>query len=231
MKITTMTTLLAMLLLFQDQTAQGLYENVQKKVSETKSVRIKFTCEGTYDLDSKKQSVKFSGTLLLRQDNRFRADYQVEMDSVKGKEIFISDGTTYYRSRGHGGKEERGQIPPYLSKGIASVLVRSGAAWEFLGPSSPFPPHDPELGLSKPKELKIQKADSGISTLSYRFGSDTKVDVLLRVDPADLLPKGRDLSCDWGPVLKMSLVEKYEEFVLDPEIPDDQFKIPAPEKK
>jgi hypothetical protein len=221
-----MNALLAALLLMQDQGAQDLYDAVQKKLLDAKSARIAFTCEGTYDLRPEKQSVKFSGTVLLRQDNKFRADYKIQIGSDKGEAVFISDGATFYRSNGQNGKEERGEIPPYLSKGVVAVLVRSGAAWEFVGPSSPFPPSNPELQLLRPKDLKLQKAAPERSKLSFRFGSDTKVDVVLHVDTAVSLPKSRDLSCDWGPVLKMSLVEKYEEFVLNPEIPDEKFKIP-----
>jgi hypothetical protein len=199
-------------------------ENVLKKIvdsiGQAKTVRVKFS--GEYIVPDPEAEMKrtFKGELLLKEGNKTRLRMEGGTDAKNVKTtLWVCDGTRLSEEASAALKRSKDPAR-LLHEGLKVSLARFGVFFALLGFALPRD-QDPEFHQRpfEPGELQV---DRSANTVFFRL---ERTAVKNRYDPKDFKLLKRSLEFDKDFLLK-ELNETYEEFTLNADLPDGEFKIP-----
>jgi outer membrane lipoprotein-sorting protein len=210
-----MISLMAAVVLLQQETAEETFKRFEQTLVQAKSLRLRYRL----DLAVGNQSVTGTGIVLLKDGNKAR----ITLTGAKGNPWAVSDGTKVTVDARQAIMDGATfDTPKELNIRVATKMVR----WGMLDLPD-FPRRikvydvDPKEKL-KVSDFKFGDKDGDLQTLTYVVQEGNgQADLKLWVDPKSLALKKRTLS-----VAKMNATatETYEEFTLNGEIPDEMFK-------
>jgi outer membrane lipoprotein-sorting protein len=211
--------LAALALLLQDKTAEETFKKIEETVQNAKTVRIKFKLEGALkDGQGKEKRIDKSGTLVFGDRNKLHITIS---DGINPVQIFsmISDGKTTRTVMT--GAIITQETPSDLNRNFLRSLVRGGNVANLISTVGVQWDDETVLGtIYRVSDFEMSKDDRGAKALKYKMNGKGAT---LRYDPKTLLVLSRKLAEeDGGEVL-----ETYEEFTLNGDIPEEKFKLPA----
>jgi hypothetical protein len=215
------------------QAALETFKKIDKKVEMAKTLRIRFkdTQEGT------KSQRGDSGILLLHSGDR--ASYS--QDGSTGSHFWsVSDGVRVQNSRpqmlydeGITGPVpiEIRPLPKDLGKNLKVLSSRAGFLLPGVAKSAFGALADPGLSkLLQVSRFRQGGADGQSNTLKYRLTvgeSDSSFEVTLWYDPKSLQVLKRSMASVRDDGTPLTMIETYDEFTLDADVDDGEFRIPA----
>ncbi len=217
-----MDAILAVLVLVQDK-PEELFAAVERKIVDAKTLRCKAKVEGT----AKGTKSEFTGEAKFKSGNRMWFDLP-GADGGKGRTCrIVCDGKERSLDGGRG-EPSRDAAPEGFAAAVRLIVVRAG--WVFV-PVMAEGEGKPE-DILKVSDFKLA-ADERIGerrvrvveyTLKADVGRELKLGVRLFIDAERLVPLKRETE-DAGLGMKMS--EAWSDVVLDGEIADADFALPA----
>ena len=235
--------LVACALLLQDKTAEETFRKIEETILNSKTVSVKFQ----FVIDVKRAEtalrIEGPGTMLLKDGQKLRLTFKYPEGSGDKEYDQRVDGEKGAREEHGKWKQFEVPFPKGMEHNSRLMLIRGG----ILGPtSSSLPWFVYALAENLDKAWQVsevkQGADDGkTKTLTYRlqFGEETPTEVRLWYDADSFKPMKRTyrfkVESDKGS-LKLNLfcasgegtfTEAYEELVLNADIPDEKFKLPA----
>jgi outer membrane lipoprotein-sorting protein len=235
--------------LAQDNEAEKLFRDMEKKLLAAKSFEITFEYQ-IEDLARKKRTTK--GTLVLTKDNKaqlkvsgyFEGKRDAPFELVSdGKQLKTKGAKFVVASNGVPGVEKGGQSEQETPKRFAvqlGALVSRGGMWYsiFVMPYLLRDGIDADAEGSKVNayDFKLGSAEKvgkhAAKVLRYRFGKGGACpddqEIILWLDAETLLPLKRifDLRENRGVVSGIIITENYNEFTIDPKIEAKAFELP-----
>lgn len=235
--------------LAQDDEAEKLFRDVEKKILAAKSFEVSFDYR-IEDRTGKKWKWKTKGTMLLTKDNKARLEiggyFRDEPDALfqlvsDGKQLKTKGARFVVASNGVPGVDQGGQSEQHTPKNLHAALgalMSRGGIWYslFVMPYLLREGIDPDAEGSRVRayDLKLSAAEKigerECKVLRYRFGdggNDGPV-IMLWIDGKTLLPLKRvfDLRKNRGVVSGIMITESCNEFVVDPKIAAKAFELP-----
>jgi outer membrane lipoprotein-sorting protein len=202
--------------LLQDKTAEETFKKIEEAVQNAKTVRIKFKLEGVLkDGQGKSNRINKSGTLLFRDGNKLRVSISDGNDQV----LMISDGKTT-RTEMTGAIITQ-ESPSDLNRNFLRSLIRGGNVANLISTVGLLWNDEPALGtIYRVSDFETGEDGREANSLKYKMNGK---EASLRYNPKTLQVLTRRLTEeDGGEVTKT-----YEQFILNADIPDEQFKLPA----
>jgi outer membrane lipoprotein-sorting protein len=213
-----MIVLVALALLLQEKTAEETFRKIEEQIESAGSVSVRYKVEGMADGEKSQMSL----TLLLKEGNKVRLTIQGDR---RGKEIsgeLICDGE---RVGMPGGKEKPEKAPPGFKNSNATILVRSGS----LSALQYITLWGRDLGKEKTtlqvSDFKADSDDGNAKTIRYRLRvGKSELETKLWYDPKThaILKRRFSGKADGA---ECSVMETYDEFLLNTEIPEERFKL------
>jgi outer membrane lipoprotein-sorting protein len=208
-----MLSLIALLALLQQETAEELFKRIEQSLEQAKSVRV----IGRLDIG---QNAPAADTLvLLKDDNKAK----VSMTTPQANAWFVSDGkkiTVDDRQAALDGKSW--DTPKDLNVRVTAALLRRGVL-----DLSPLAARIRTYGTDPKQKIQVSDfklggKDGDLQTLTFVLQEgNARADVKLWMDPRSLALKKRTLSLANS---KIVVTETYDEFTLNGDIPDEKFK-------
>jgi len=226
-----MNLLLVAVMLLQDKDAEETFKKIEEKIGQAKSLRIKFHSD-----EEMSQSRKGpSGVLLLQSGNRAR---YTENPSTRSETWSVSDGKRVQSSRsglydeGITGPVPNGIAPASkdLKKNLEVLVSRAGCTlWGIASIAFQANMKSDFSQWIRVSRFKPGEKDGEAKTLSYLLEVGQKsrpFNVTLWFDPESFKPLKRKIVYEVDGGTQVTMMETYDEFTFDPEIPDEMFKLP-----
>jgi len=210
-----MISLIAVVALLQQETAEETFKRLEESLVQAKSARIKVRL----DFAAGDQKVTANGILLLKKENKAR----VSLTGAGGNHWFVSDGTKVTVDPRQAAMDGAAfDTPKALNVRVATAVVRWGLVdLADLPRRIKVYDTDPAQRM-KLSDFKFGEADGDLRTLTYVLtDGDGRADLKLWIDPKTLALKKRTVSV---PKMNATFTETYEEFTVNGEIPDEAFK-------
>jgi outer membrane lipoprotein-sorting protein len=235
--------------LAQDNEAEKLFRNMEKRILAAKSVEVRFDYQ-IENREGEKWKWKTKGTLLLTKDSSAQlkvsgyfaderdAPFQLVSD---GKRLKTTGVKFVVASNGVPGVEQGGQsehkTPKNFHAALGALVSRAGVWYSlFVMPYLLREGIDPDAEGSRVNayDFKFGAADKvgerDAKVVRYRFGDggNDGPEVTLWVDGKTLLPLRRvfDLRKNRGVVSGIMITESYNGVTLDPKIDVKAFELP-----
>lgn len=206
--------------------AEKDFRRIEKALDETKSLKVKFTLELIEKRSDQEKHIAASGELSTKGTNK--VFLLIRVPALPRETRFINDGTRMGTWR-DGEKLGAAQpSSPDSSGRLTTGLLRAGiaSADRILERQAKETDLKKVLVLS---DFKTGPDEGEAKTLSFRCtpaGSREVQDVTLRYDPKTYRLLGRKGVAHRPDGGSTTAVEKYEEFTLDADVPEDTFKLP-----
>jgi len=218
-------------LFLQDEEAQETFKKIEERIGQAQSLRIKFH-SGEDMFQSRNKS---SGVLLLQSGNRVR---YTENPSTRSETWSVSDGQRVQSSRsrlydeGITGPVPNGiaPVPRELEKNLKDLVSRAGCTlWGIASVACQGKMNSDFSKWVRVSRFKSGENDGEAKTLSYllEIGQKPRLfNVTLWFDPKsfELLKRKTVFEMDGGN--QVTVMETYDEFTFDAEIPDEMFTLP-----
>jgi outer membrane lipoprotein-sorting protein len=209
--------------LVQENEAEKLYRQMEKKVVSAKVVKFVVDTE----MKAPVQDVKIMGTILLGGDDKARMDLEAD---VNGKQIafqLVSDGKRMRTEAKGLDKKEEKDTPKGFGTMLRAMMVPAGAIVVVRGADKPLTEEKLKISdfqLAGDEKVGDQKA----KVIKYKFMPEEKlmVDATLWLDAKTLLPLKRTLVVGKDGMEAAKVTETYKEVTLDPKIDAKTFDLP-----
>jgi general secretion pathway protein G len=234
-----MNLLLAALLLMQERTAEETFRKIEEIILEAKTVVVVFSTDAIHISGQNKIGFACSGSLLLKEDRRVRAEMTRSGSSGGNDSRQIqSDGEEFYALLGQDATmrpaHDTGSTRVQFSRRMKIGFARLGAFQILGGPACStvlYSPNEfPEVDLrdrfrvSEFKEEAAEKDAKGITYTVILPRRTETCEMTLWYDPATFVPIRRTQIMRWRGG-DFTLTEKYSGFTLNADIPDEKFKL------
>ena len=223
--------LLQLLLLVQAQTAEETFKKIEEKIVSAKTLGVKFTLTSSKEAaQDDKKSPLMSGTLLLKEGNKGLLTHQTSQFPIAS--IRLSDG----RKIRAGGLKFEHDSPDNFKEGTLLGLARVG-----LMPTIFLSFQMLDIGE---EDKAFQRFVKNLRVEKVRFGEDPGVEktLIYSVAIAEPYHPGKIESAEaqiwYDPktfnILKRTLksgrevlIETFQDWAFNSDIPDEKFKLPA----
>jgi len=227
-----MTLLALVCLAVQAPSAEETLRKVEEVVQGADNLRLKFKVESRVRYRGFDWTNAGSGVLLLKKGNRIDFSLQTAVGQQTMDTRLLSDGS---RMKLWSDGKERGDRPTDASLGsrVGSAFVRGGVSHIGVGLPSGVPSKkDPEISaLIQLSDFREGSAQGNMRSISFKMKtpnpSETSNEVTLWFDSRSHLPLIRTTATKTKDA-EVTTTETYEEAVVDKEIPDETFTLPAP---
>jgi outer membrane lipoprotein-sorting protein len=207
----------------QNNDAERLYRNFEKKLTEAKAFKLVF------DLNPDKNYPKVKGDLTLAAGNKMRYEFQAEEGGMNFKGILVSDGTTL-SLKGTLDREpvtKKGPTPKNFGINARTCWARGGAY--FIATNGQMPPDQGKLILKDFRmlpeqrlgermariiEFKIQEGEQDIHVCKIWFETKSK------------LPLKRTFEVSRDGKMTLVATEFYTRWQFEPPLNDKMFELP-----
>jgi outer membrane lipoprotein-sorting protein len=226
-----MNLLLVAVMLLQDKDAEDTFKKIEEKIGQAKSIRIKFSSEE----ETSERRKGPSGVLLLQSGNKAKL---TENPSTRSESWSVSDGKHVQSSR-HGLYDEgiTGPVPngiapvsKDLEKNLRVLVSRAGCVLGgFTSIAFQANMNSESREWLRVSRFKLGENDDKAKTLFYRLEVGQKarpVDVRIWFDPESFKLLKRKIVYEVDGGNQVTIMETYDEFTFDAEIPDEMFKLP-----
>ncbi len=222
-----MTVLLAVAVLLQDKVAEDSLSQIDKMFSAAKSLSVEFRVEIRIQFADDEEKTILSGKMLLKEGGKARVDGVRVRDHKESGFLIISNGTKVADTR----EEETSEIPTpkdFNKNFILAALGLSGVTKAYTTTFSVSSPEDYDVRRKfTASKIRVEPDDGGLKSLSYTlaFGEHPSL-VRIWYSASDLRPTKRELV--WkASSATVTVTEVYQKYVIDADIPNEKFEIPA----
>jgi len=235
-----MNLLLAALLCLQDDAAEEAFRKIEETLQKAKTVSLDWRCAVAKKQAENAELLHVGGSILLKDPDRafLLTDFNPRDPALKL--IEVSDGIQLRQRQGLLDPKVQ-PAPKALRPALEYAFTRLGVYYpsvvtgSFLWARTPSRDAlDGYARLAEVSQLKMGEKVREGQILSYKVKAATRnssrppreVDVRLLYNPVTWLPIKRILTVDSGEP-SYSIAEVYDSFILNAEIPDEKFKLPA----
>ncbi len=227
-----MNMLITCALLLQDKTAEETFRKIEDAITKAKTVSVNYKSE-VDRFYGRPESFKYEGTLLLKEGNKVYIAIKGQDERGTSSSMMVSDGTTLEMNPEL--REQPGDAPKNLREAFLVALARGGVCqakelsnFLILYRQDGSPDYRELFSLSN---FKAGEDDEGRKTLTYRltvkvYKKQQDYDVKLWYDPKTYRPVKRELNYR-DESRRLTIVDSFSEFVLNADIADEKFKVPA----
>jgi outer membrane lipoprotein-sorting protein len=198
------------------------FKNLEKAILEAKTLHAKFTCDFTIGVPNKSEKGTFTAEVDLKQGNKVRLAIQGRSFTETGKPfVQVSDGEKVSKEGiPLGGWKEPARI---FHDFLAGSMAGPGIMVEQIGLGVPRAPDQEPNFRFRYFDIEAGQVDKGAKTLAYKCESDGAFK--LWYDPKGFRLLKRSVSFTFMGVV-ITAVESYDEFALNSDISDENFKLP-----
>lgn len=224
--------LIAIGLVLQDKAAEETFHTIEERVGKAKTVEVAFKGEARGSRGGNEEKMDFSGALFCAAGNKVHFTLKISRNGNEHETTIVSDGTRMKIQDGSRTQEK--DAPKNLRGDLGTMVCRVGLFASTMFEASLRRPGEKEenrdsKGTLKVSDLKTAGDDKTAKTLSHkiRIGElEELLDGRIWYDAMTHKLVKRTLS---GTIEKdkLSITEVYESFILDGEIPEAKFKLPA----
>jgi|SRR5579862_536817 len=230
-----MNLLLAALLLMQDKTAEETFKKLTEILEKANSITVRRSTKGDSVAPNSKPNSEI--LLLLKEGNkvRFEARFPNMPKEEAGETVMwlVSDGKRMMYRFGPTDSPQVKDTPPNLRAKLIEVLTYTdlsiGSYFTFLQATTRSVNPEPS-DIVEVTKLAHGAEDGTVRTLTCRMIVAKKdfADIRLWYDPKTWKPIKRTTTL--LPPGHSTLIETYDEFTIDADIPDEKFKLPEEKK-
>jgi len=227
-----MNLLLAVALLLQDKAAEETFNKIEEAIQKAKTLSFKYKFE--LAVNGQKRTTQGNGAVILKEGSKFNVTGALVGTGPKVGFELVSDGAKMVRARF--GADPPTDLPSNMNRLMAIQIARLGVAKAFFFPSVQDGEKDKKeetdlKNIFKMSGLKSGEDDQDGKTLTYtlkvlhELGS---ADVKVWYDPKTfkLLKRTLGVREHLESPVGATLVETYEEFTLNVDVPDGTFTLP-----
>jgi hypothetical protein len=211
----------------QEDAARELFQSMEKKVRDAKSLKIACKVEGRFSPGGEQMKVEANQQFAGASKARF------EVRTGEHDSLFVSDGTQMVRGEA-GRVEDPKPSDPKLNEGLAGTIARGGFMLPRLVRRPEAGSFDAEKtlllsGFRLGAKERIGKAEAQIVEHTVKFGGSAtgpseSVKVIIWIDPQTRLPLKRTVYVGEGEA--DFFTEVYTEFLVDPKLDAKVFELP-----
>jgi len=215
------------------ESAEQAFKKIEEVVSKAKSTRVRYTWEGVSSSDESGK-VEASGMVLIKEGNRTSLTATIIERNHSSELKIVSDGTTVKTKLGPRRVLEC-VVPRNLEEGLKLALHRLGAMQAILIAHKVCMLEEEE----QEEALKLRKKppisdfrdgpdDGDSKTILYKItpeGSENAAEVKLWYAPKSYRLVKRTITIKKP--TESIFTEIYKEWTLDPELENDEFKLPS----
>jgi hypothetical protein len=219
--------LLMMALLLQDKLVEDNLSKIDQQMAAAKSLSVEVRVDIRIQFADHEEKTTLSGKLLLRDSGKARVDLVRVRDNQESSTTIISNGTTITDTR----EEETREIPTpkdYNKNFILAALGPTGVTKAYTTTFNASEPADYDVRKKfTVSKIRAEPDEGELKSLSYTlaFGEHASL-VRIWYSPTQLRPLKRELV--WKtPNATVTSTEVYQKYVVDAEITDDKFELPA----
>jgi hypothetical protein len=228
-----------------DTMAMSVLAKIEENLHDARTIRIRYSSESTFTSADGTVGLQSKGMILLKDGDKFAlTEEELSLTDDKNKSKtrkfqFVSNGKQMSLSLPMLDSKVR-ETPAGICRFVACCLPRLGAFGaqdilriSYLGDGAEQRTNDPR-NIYKLSDVKSTGRDGQMSTLTFMIaGNITKavsIKVKLWYNPESrMLIKRRQETKSTNGDQTATVIEVYDEFVLNRDIPDDDFRLP--EKK
>jgi outer membrane lipoprotein-sorting protein len=226
----------AIVKLINPATSLEAFENIEEALLKARSLRIAFKGETLMQSDEgdPERKTTFSGVLLLKEGDKALYSSVREVPGGKRLDTFlVSDGSKMSGSREGG---QNSETPSGLKRALTLALSRmgpcsaAGAVAAALGHLNPLDPGETMESALVVGDFGPLETDGDAKVIEFRFKGvkfGTSGKVRLWYDPKTYAVRKRTL---FVASRKTTITDVFDEYVLNPDLPDDRFKLPQERK-
>jgi outer membrane lipoprotein-sorting protein len=210
--------------------AEKAFRKIEETIDKAKTMKVKFTLSLDEPRSDREEKPSASGEYCVKEGNRV---FILLLDRGRESRI-IADGTRMLMPGGR-----NGEVPeaawPRLGELMTTGFVRAGiVSLDFYCHRRPAAPGE-EIEIKKVlqvSDFKCGPDEREAKTITFNCSMAREFQsqaVSLTYDPKTYRLLKRTTAVAGGAKV-VSVVERYEEFILNADIPDDQFKLPETKK-
>ena len=228
-----MTSLLAMMLLVQADSAEETFKKIGEAILQAKSVRVEFQWEGAARANAGGK-VEASGTVLLKERNRASLTGLITEKGQPSELRIVSDGTTV-KTRLGARRMLECPTPRNMESGLKMAIHRLGAMQAVLIAHKVcmLEVSDQEEALDMGKKPRLSDfkngADDGeFRTMTYKIspdGPDTVAEIKIWYSPETHLLEKRTITLKQPS--ESIFTESYKGWTLDGSLENEEFTLPS----
>jgi tetratricopeptide (TPR) repeat protein len=212
--------------------AEDIFDRIEDRVHRAKTVRVHFSYEAR-KLKEQEPMIEAGGTILVKQGNKVAATERFQLEGKVVQKKQISDGSI--NAFWVGERREDKKTLKNEGRKVLNGILRAGYVQAQLIQVNLIP-IDPggDPGDMDPKwliplaDFSFGEEESGARTILYRMKDDPNVRLKVLYDPQTLTLLRHTI--EFGGADAGTSVERYTEFALDIDIPDETFQIPVEKK-
>jgi outer membrane lipoprotein-sorting protein len=216
----------------QDKSAEETFKDIEENIAKAKTVSLTFKAEVVLKKRGVESIQTMEGTAHFKEGNKANL---FAVSKAQGREedySAISDGSRLRRRAGKADAETMNAPEGFVER-FEMAFARAGMSLAFFMTQRPSTA-DGEKGQDVKKAIDISDFKHGEdnSSLSYKLRfPETEPDLVascvLRYDPKTLRLLGRKTTIKRNGVDAGVFTDTYDEFILNADIPDEKFKLPA----
>ena len=228
-----MTSLLAVMLLIQADSAEETFKKIGDAIQKAKSVRVEFQWQGATKADTAGK-VEASGTVLLKDLNRANLTGLITEKGQPSELRIVSDGTTV-KTRLGARRMLECPTPKNMESGLKMALHRLGAMQAVLIAHKvcmlDVPDQEEALDMSKKPRLSDFKNgpdDGEFRTITYKIapdGPETVAEIKIWYSPETHLLEKRTITLKQP--TESIFTETYKGWTLDGSLENEEFNLPS----
>jgi outer membrane lipoprotein-sorting protein len=213
----------------QAQEAQKLYDALEQKLAKARAYRFGFSIEA----QDRDEITKAMGTVIVAADNRLKITFMGMVGKRPTKGTIVSDGKMLVSQGEFDGKPENKSRPASakLSSATTAMLSRAGLFVAIDAAVEAGAPKDAAelkiMGLTSIGKEKVGDRDANV--IEYQLlpaGEKTPATIRLWLDAQTSLPLKRTLEARDSDKVVFRVVETYNQWEIDPKLPDETFTLP-----
>jgi type II secretion system protein G len=224
-----MNLLLAVAILLQDKAAEEAFQKIADTFEKAKTVTLEFKAEVGQKRGNADAAFLLEGTLLLKEGRKVNLTARTRTQGMEDDFAAVCDGEQIFHRNGKRSPVTK-DAPKEFAAHLAAMFSRGGMFMTFadnMRPVAKSGNQDPKT-LYAPLNLKQGEDDKDAKTLVYGLKfPEGEMDCVLRYDPKTWIPSGRTMTVKQNGAEAGTIRETYKTFVLDAELPDEKFKLPA----
>jgi outer membrane lipoprotein-sorting protein len=210
----------------QENEGEKLFRKLEQKVRSAKGLKVTFDVDGQFG----KETAKTKGYLLVTEGNKGRLEIQTTVGDKTVVEQMIADGKDSAFLEAGKIKGEKKPVDPASTEAALSVSIRAGVlAVLQVGPDPKnkfdvdkvLPASDFKLGAKE----KLGEREAQVLTYKLSPPMGDPMQITLWIDTKTELPLKRT-TLGKAKDVKLSAVEVYGEFVLNPTFDAKIFELP-----
>jgi type II secretion system protein G len=223
-----MNLLIAVAILLQDKAAEEAFQKIADTIEKAKTVTLEFKAEVGQKRGNADANFLLEGSLLLKDGKKSNLTAHTRTQGMEDDYSSVCDGEKSY--------QRSGKRPPLTKDApqesvahLSALFTRGGMFMAFadnLRPPGKGAEQDPRARYA-PVNLKQGDDDKDAKTLVYGLKfPEGDMECVLRYDPRTWVALGRTMTVKQNGAEAGAIRETYR-IVLDAELPDEKFKVPA----